>query len=70
MTAAEPVPARPKDIPVRAVDARGAMRILRLGRTTIPGLAGAGQLPRPRVGRGSAHAVASVEYLVERMRSG
>lgn len=70
MTAAEPVPAQPRDIAVLAVDVYGAMRMLGLGRTTILGLADAGELPRLRAGRAVRFAVSDVEHLVERMRSG
>ena len=70
MTAAEPAPAQPRDIPVLAVDVYGAMRMLDLGRTTILGLADAGELPRLRAGRAVRYAVSDVEALIQRMRAG
>lgn len=53
-----------------AVDVRGAMRMLGLGRCTVLALADAGELPRLRVGRAVRFAVADVEHLVARMRAG
>jgi hypothetical protein len=41
----------------------------RLRRTTILGLAGAGELPRLRAGRAVRYAVGDIEHLVERRRS-
>ena len=69
MTAAEPVPAQPRDIPVLAVDVYGAMRMLGLGRTTVLALADAGELPRARFGRAVRFSVIDIERLVEMRRS-
>ncbi len=54
---------QPRDIPVLAVDVYGAMRMLGLGRTTILGLADAGELPRLRAGRAVRYAVTDVERI-------
>jgi len=56
--------------PALVVDVRGAMKMLHLGRSTVLALADSGELPRLRVGRTVRYAVADVEHLVERMRSG
>jgi excisionase family DNA binding protein len=69
VTAAEPVPAQPRDIPVHAVDVYGAMRMLGLGRTTVLGLADAGELPRVRFGRSVRFMVGDIEALAERRRA-
>ena len=56
--------------PVLAVDVRGAMRMLGLGRCTVLALADRSVLPRLRTGRAVRFAVADIEHLVERMRAG
>ena len=55
---------------ILAVDVFGAMKMLGLGRTTVLALADNGELSRLRVGRAVRFAVADVEHLVDRMRSG
>jgi hypothetical protein len=52
------------------VNVYGATRMTGLGRTTILGLAGAGELPRLRIGRAVPYAVVGVEHLIDRMRAG
>jgi hypothetical protein len=46
------------------------MRMTGPGRTTILGLADAGELPRLRAGRAVQFAVVDVEHLAEKMRAG
>jgi hypothetical protein len=70
VTSAEPVPTRPRDIPVLGVDVYGAMRMLRFGRTTVLGLAGAGQLPQLRADRTLRFALADAERLIEPITAG
>jgi hypothetical protein len=48
------VPAQPGDIAVLAVDGYGAMRMPGLGRSTVLGLAHAGELPRLHTGRAAS----------------
>ena len=69
MTAAEPVPAQPGDIPVLAVDVRGAMKMLSLGRTSVLELADRGELPRVRFGRAARFSVSDIERLVKKRRA-
>jgi excisionase family DNA binding protein len=69
VTAAEPAPAQPRDIPVLAVDVYGAMRMLGLGRTTVLALADFGELPLVRFGRSVRFLVGDIEALAERRRA-
>ena len=52
-----------------AVDTKGAMRMLGLGRSSVLNLADRGELPRLRFGRSVRFAVSDVERLVAERRS-
>jgi len=55
---------------VLAIDVYGAMRMVSPGRTTILGLAAAGELPRLGADQAVRYAVTDVEHFINRMRAG
>ena len=52
-----------------AVDIRGAMKMLNLGRSSVLGLAASGELPPLRFGRSVRYSTDDISALVERRRA-